>query len=281
MNTPNPLIPQGSLEAQQYKKRSTTKIFVSIIISGHIVVLGGLLFLGCEKEPGTKDLAARKATNQFTELDRTSTNAGPFGDLPLDATNDIQIPKIPVDTNHMLGFSQPRGDGGFGTLTNNPPFPGGAGLTATNIAGGFQMATNQAESGGQLVDQSQAEASTKYAVLPGDTLSGIAKRHHITLKALMAANPNVEPRKMKVGDPLNLPNNVKPATPNVPEPGAGAAAANESTYKVKSGDTLYDLAKRFHVKVKDLQRANGIIGSGIRVGQQLIIPGGAKTGTNQ
>lgn len=284
MNTPNPLIPQGSLEAQQYKKRSATKIAVSIILSIHGVVLGGLLFLGCKEEPGAKEAANPPATNQFGEVDRTTSTSGPFGDLPLD-TNDIQIPKVAFDTNHPFGAPNANPDSGFtaaGGTTTLPPNP--ALLTNNQGPGGFPPTSaeeNTATPGSQLVNEPVSTAPTKYTVLPNDNFWTIASKHNISVKDVVAANPNVDPRKLKVGQEINLPANVKPKTPTLPDVGPGTAAASEKIYVVKSGDTLYDLARRFHVKVKDLQRANGIVGSVIRVGQKLIIPGGAKSGTNQ
>lgn len=43
------------------------------------------------------------------------------------------------------------------------------------------------------------------------------------------------------------------------------------TYKVKSGDTLGAIAKRYHVKVSQLQRWNGLKGTNIRAGSVLKI----------
>ena len=45
------------------------------------------------------------------------------------------------------------------------------------------------------------------------------------------------------------------------------------THTVVKGDTLYNISKRFGVSVEDLQSANTLAGSGIRLGQTLSIPG--------
>ncbi len=44
-----------------------------------------------------------------------------------------------------------------------------------------------------------------YRVKPGDSLSSIARAHGVKLADLMAANPGVEPRRLKVGAELKLP----------------------------------------------------------------------------
>ena len=46
--------------------------------------------------------------------------------------------------------------------------------------------------------------TSEYTVVTGDTLGKIAKAHGVSLKALEAANPNVQPTRLKVGD-KNMP----------------------------------------------------------------------------
>ena len=45
-----------------------------------------------------------------------------------------------------------------------------------------------------------------------------------------------------------------------------------TTYRVRSGDTLSELAARYGTSTRQLQRLNGIRGTTIRVGQQLVVP---------
>ncbi len=46
----------------------------------------------------------------------------------------------------------------------------------------------------------------------------------------------------------------------------------ERTHIVQSGDTLYNISRRYGVTVDQLRQRNNIAGDMIRVGQQLIIP---------
>ena len=48
-------------------------------------------------------------------------------------------------------------------------------------------------------------AGTEYVVVKGDSLWKIAKKNGVTLKALEAANPGVDPTKLKVGQKLSIP----------------------------------------------------------------------------
>lgn len=60
-----------------------------------------------------------------------------------------------------------------------------------------------------------------------------------------------------------------------PEATTLAALAEPSdeatTYTVKKGDTLYDLARKYGTTVRVIQRENGLTGSRLRIGQQLIL----------
>jgi membrane-bound lytic murein transglycosylase D len=49
-------------------------------------------------------------------------------------------------------------------------------------------------------------------------------------------------------------------------------ANSGTTYRVRSGDTLYDIARKFGVSTTALQRANGLRGSRIYPGDVLTIP---------
>ena len=51
-----------------------------------------------------------------------------------------------------------------------------------------------------------------------------------------------------------------------------ATKSGSETYKVKSGDTLSELASRYSVSLADLRRYNRLSGDRIRVGQVLKIP---------
>jgi LysM repeat protein len=53
------------------------------------------------------------------------------------------------------------------------------------------------------------------------------------------------------------------------------SAGGEQTYKVKSGDSLTSIGRRFHVSVKALQAANNLNTTSIKVGQTLKIPASA------
>jgi LysM repeat protein len=118
-------------------------------------------------------------------------------------------------------------------------------------------------------------AGTEYVVVKGDTLAKIAKNNHVTLKALMDANPGVQPAKLKVGQKLTLPaGSTAAAAPMATSAGTEMAAGTSggATYTVKSGDTLTKIARAHGTTVKQIESANNLSTTKIKVGQKLKIP---------
>ena len=108
-------------------------------------------------------------------------------------------------------------------------------------------------------------AST-YTVRSGDTLSDIAKEHGISTSALKRAN-GLSSSRIYPGKVLSVPESVS-ATKAAPS----RTADGPNTYRVRKGDTLYDIASRFGVSISALRRANGLSGSRIYPGDVLRIP---------
>ncbi len=114
-------------------------------------------------------------------------------------------------------------------------------------------------------------AGSEYVVVAGDTLAKIAKAHGVTLKALEAANPGVDPKKLKIKQKLVIPASGKSA-----EMTPGAADAGGELYTVKSGDTLAKIAKAHGTTVKAIQAANNLSTTKILVGHKLKMPAKAE-----
>jgi LysM repeat protein len=126
-----------------------------------------------------------------------------------------------------------------------------------------------------VVQPPVAPAGTEYVIIHGDTLAKIAKKNGVTLSALKAANPGVEPTKLKVGQKLTIPaGGTAPAANGAsvaPDTGMGG-----ETYTVKSGDSLTKIAKAHGTTVKAIKAENNLNTDHIKVGQKLKIPAKAE-----
>lgn len=108
-----------------------------------------------------------------------------------------------------------------------------------------------------------------HTVRTGDTMFGIARQYNTSVTAIMQANGITNSNLIYVGQRLVIPaGSAVPASPPG-QPGAGGVV-----YTVRTGDTLFGIARRYGIGLQTLALANGIVNpSLIYVGQQLVIPG--------
>lgn len=110
-----------------------------------------------------------------------------------------------------------------------------------------------------------AVSDTKiYTVKAGDTLSTIASRYGVSVVRLKRAN-RLSGDSLRIGDRLEIPTQV--AVSDAPK-----RVAKSRTHRVRSGESLYTIGKRYGVSVDRLKAANGLRRNTIRVGQELVIP---------
>lgn len=123
-----------------------------------------------------------------------------------------------------------------------------------------------------------------YTVRPGDTAESISRRFYGTpqhWQQVMKANPRVDFMRLKAGRVIRIPvdpNNIQglPAEVDSPPPAPPPAMLE---YRVKSGDTLSDIAREIYGRaamwtiIRDANRDKvGADGSRIRPGMVLLIP---------
>jgi membrane-bound lytic murein transglycosylase D len=117
-------------------------------------------------------------------------------------------------------------------------------------------------SGGGSSSSGKTFASTKtYRVKKGDTVGKIAKRFGTTVSALKRHNDLRNASRIRVGQLLEVPGSGSKS-----DSGGGVVV-----YVVKSGDTLWEIAKAFSCSVRDIMSQNDLRSHRIRVGDKLRI----------
>lgn len=94
-----------------------------------------------------------------------------------------------------------------------------------------------------------------YTVKKGDSLWSISKKFNITIPELVEIN-NLKNYNLQIGDELKVP----------------LTEQSKNTYTVKSGDTLWSIAKENNISISELKEANNLETNLLSIGQQLIIP---------
>ena len=143
-------------------------------------------------------------------------------------------------------------------------------------------------------------------IQPGDSLYALSKRHHVSIAALMELN-GLKNATLKPGQKIILPANAQRPLAKTPSaapltavvgqaPASGVSAppvtlaaapkpANvplaaagdwDGSYVVKSGDSLYGIARAHKIQVAELQRQNGITDAlKMKPGVTLKVPAGS------
>jgi len=117
------------------------------------------------------------------------------------------------------------------------------------------------------VAEAKAPAARSYRVKRGDNLGSIAKANRVSVKDIQRWN-RLSGNRLKAGQVLALRGGNAPSA-------AGnrvASSKQRSTqYKVRKGDSLYLVAKRFNVEMQHLKRWNPRSGHALKPGQTLTV----------
>ncbi|HVV70374.1 MAG TPA: LysM peptidoglycan-binding domain-containing protein, partial [Verrucomicrobiae bacterium] len=103
-------------------------------------------------------------------------------------------------------------------------------------------------------------SATEYTISSGDNFSSLAKKFHVSVKALLDANPGVQPTRLKIGQKINIPaptGSAPQGTTAAPAIPSGAGTG-EQAYTVVSGDSLSKIATHFGTTVKALRSLNNL-----------------------
>ena len=139
--------------------------------------------------------------------------------------------------------------------------------------GGGGPSTSSSSSSKTAAAPSSSSSSTQsstptgtYTVKSGDTLSGIATRHGVTVNQLKQWN-GLTSNNIRVGQKLKLNSSSSASS------ASASSSGDYSTYTVKSGDSLYSIAKNYSgVSAQDIMNFNGMSSSNIKPGMKIKIP---------
>ncbi len=166
---------------------------------------------------------------------------------------------------------------------------------ASRLRGVDKMSfTNKQELGNKEVVEAAAPGPVKHGsrafsnewlqheVKPGESLDRIAKMYDVSVADLKRWN-NLRSSRINAGQSLDIYDTPEERVKVVPQhsgrlgeqhpaPVAKRSGMFARTHKVKRGETLYDIARRYGIEMKQLKSHNGLRGNKIVVGQILRIP---------
>src|SRR5918994_1378656 len=114
-----------------------------------------------------------------------------------------------------------------------------------------------------------------HIVRRGEGLGKIAARYHLPTSEIQTANPRVNPSRLKAGSRLVIPTVAIPSALAMRALGKPSRGHHGrlATHRVRSGETLIGIARRYRISLKALRRANALpVQYTLKAGKRLRIP---------
>ena len=113
--------------------------------------------------------------------------------------------------------------------------------------------------------------SNIYIVKSGDSLYSIARKYNTTVDEIKRLN-NLSSNVLSIGQVLKMPSSSESSN-------TGSNTGTTNTYVVKSGDSLYSIARKYNTTVDELKRLNNLSSNVLSIGQVLKIPSSESNNT--
>ena len=123
------------------------------------------------------------------------------------------------------------------------------------------------ENESQTVKDGKKPILSSYKVKKGDNLYSIASAYNISVDEIKKLN-NLDDEIIKPGQTLKLQSNISPSSKG--DNDKPKTSPKKEYYKVKKGDTLYSISKKFNVNISELQKWNNLR-SGLKAGDKIIV----------
>jgi len=159
-------------------------------------------------------------------------------------------------------------------------------VTATAVIPTITPSASGGPSSTTTVTGTMGTCPTVYTVQWGDTLNRVSAKYGVSVAAIGAANPGLNPNFISVGQTINVPcpdQTVPPGAFPTAGPPPSTVTTNpppapscQPTYTVQRGDWTYALARRFGISVQSLMSANPNVNVNyLYPGQVLNVPCGS------
>ena len=197
-----------------------------------------------------------------------------FGDV-------VPYPALEFDVVHVPGATSFDVLAGAAEVTEgeirdlNPQFP--RQVTPPDRGVELRVPPGRAEvfaSNYAKIPESERVTWLEHRVTRGQTLGGIANRYGTSVAAIRAANNNVSPRRLQIGQMLVIPRSraARAATSSGTTLASGPPQPEGPlTVTVRRGDTLWALARRHGTSTQTLIAMNNLGSSVIRPGDRITI----------
>lgn len=148
----------------------------------------------------------------------------------------------------------------------------------------LKITPNSANVEKSAVISKNSKGNILHTIQNGETLYRLSKIYEVTAQEICEANPGLSTSNFKVGEVVIIPNQENKVKET---PVATAVADNDEdegdenaqgTHKVKKGETLYSISKKYEITIEELTAANPILKEGkLKRKMILNIPAGNRS----
>ena len=181
----------------------------------------------------------------------------------LKSLNNLSSNVLHVGDTLLISSADSTGDDG-----NDNYYVVNSGDTLWSIARKYNLSVNELKALNNLSSNALSvgqrlivgkESSNDYVVSAGDTLWAIARKFNVSVDDIKALN-NLSSNNLSIGMILKIP--------------LYSNKQNEETnvYVVKSGDSLWSIARMFNSTVDEIKSLNSLKSNVLRIGQRLVVP---------
>jgi murein DD-endopeptidase MepM/ murein hydrolase activator NlpD len=230
-----------------------------------VLALMSIGFAGC-----SADMQSRLSENPFGSNESTAS-----------------VPPASVDRRELPQYSRPQSQVQSQSLP--PPISAPQSYPASSgVSGGGRGLSSYAPPPSRPIETTGSVPHSVAAVHPAqgtkiivgtsDTLEILARRYNVTPAAILQANGYKGPRTLSPGQQLIIPRPGAVAAAPAPAMSAPAskpvlASPASSLHVVNHGDTMMGIARRNHISVGELARANGLPPTAqLKIGMKLNVP---------
>lgn len=181
----------------------------------------------------------------------------------LKSLNNLSSNVLHVGDTLLISSTDSTGDDG-----NDNYYVVKSGDTLWSIARKYNLSVNELKALNNLSSNALSvgqrlivgkESSNDYVVSAGDTLWAIARKFNVSVDDIKALN-NLSSNNLSIGMTLKIP------------PYSNKKNEETNVYVVKSGDSLWSIARMFNSTVDEIKSLNGLKSNVLRIGQRLVVP---------
>ena len=231
-----------------------------------VLALMSVGFAGC-----SADMSTRLSQDSFSN---------PFASQS-EATGSV--PAAPVERRELPQYARPQAQ------YQSEALPPVAAPQSAPVSGGGRGVASYAppahpklETTGTVAPKSvaarnpAAQGGTTIIVGTSDTLETLSRRYNVSSAAILQANGYKGPRALSPGQQLIIPRQTAATAPApaLTPPASKPVTTASTVHVVNHGDTLLSIARRNHIPVGELARANRLDPSAkLSIGMKLTVPG--------